>query len=375
MAGFKVDDIVRGRRDSTDAEILTVYAKVTPLYAIYKTADRVMIHFADDAEKGSEQRQALVPINPLLGEINGLVDGWRISPKPKLKAKANIFDRRVADALLLALQGHAALAQPLLREIKNDLLEERTSPARVDYALVASGVALMMVLIACFMTSSLIEWIYDYTPDSNDLWLGFGAGAVGAFFFTCLRLRTRDLSTDLQPWENRADAAARIMTGAIAGAVIVALLQSRLVSVSLGEAPIPGDGPLSWLKLAVAGFLGGYSERLVTTVLDRASSTASRSGSQTLVGTTAAAPATSGVGVPSETNPLRTASGATPPPPPPPPPDGGAGPLPGEGDDVDACGSDVELDPGEATDDVELPPAEGGVEEADEPPPVPRTGD
>ena len=239
MAGFTVDEIVRGRRDSTDADILTVYTKVSTLYAIYKTAERVMIQYADDPAKGSEQRQALIPLNPMLGEINGLIDGWRLNPKEKLRAKAAIFDRRVADALLLGLQGHAAQAQPLLHEIKADLLEERTSPARVDYAVVAVGMAMLMVLVACLMTGELIEPIYDHGAEGNSLWLGFGAGALGALFFTCLRLRTRDLNTDLQPWENRADAVARILIGAIAGAVIVALLQSKMITLSLGESQSP----------------------------------------------------------------------------------------------------------------------------------------
>jgi hypothetical protein len=365
MTRLKVDDIVRGRRDSTDAEILTVYAKVSRLYAIYKTAERVLIHFADDPAKGSEQRQALVPLSPVLGEINGLIDGWRVSPKPKLHAKAKSFDRRVADALLLGLQGHAAQAQPLLQEIKDDLLEERTSPARVDYAVVAGGVATLMVLIACLMTSRLMEPIYRYTGEAQSLWLGFGAGAVGALFFTCLRLRTRDLNTDLQPWENRADATARILIGALAGTVIVGLLQSELVRISLGDAQIPGTGPLSWVKVAVAGFLGGYSERLVTTVLDRAAAAGQRGGAQNLVGSAATTAVAGSGGTPSETNPLGRAPAESPQPAPAQGRDT-RDTSAGEGDDIDGCGSDVEPDAADATDDVELPPAVGGVEQTDE---------
>lgn len=360
MAGFKVEDIIRGRRDSTDADILTVYTKVSELYAIYKTAERVMIHFADDPAKGSEQRQALVPLAPLLGEINGLVDGWRVSVKPKLKAKANSFDRRVADALLLGLQGHTAQAQPLLEEIKSDLLEERTSPARVDYAVVAVGVTLLAVLVACVMTWSMMVPVYNYGEEAELLWLGFGSGAVGALFFTGLRLRTRDLNTDLQPWENRADATARILIGAIAGAVIVALLKSDLISIKLGTADIPGSDNLSWVKLAVAGFLGGYSERLVTTVLDRASS-ASRSEGQTLVGS-GTTTAVSSAGTRSETNPLGNAEtpSATPPGG---AASGGASDTADADDEVDGCIADVELAADDLTDDSELPETTGGVAE------------
>lgn len=225
-----------------------------------------------------------------------------------------------------------------------------------------------MVLIGCLMTWRMIHPIYRYGSEANSLWLGFGAGAVGALFFTGLRFRTRDLNTDLQPWENRADATARILIGAIAGAVIVALLKSDLLSISLGEADIPGpNNELAWLKLAIAGFVGGYSERLVTTVLDRASTAGSRSGTQTLVGSAGTIATGVGGGTASETNPLGRVQTSAPQPAP-----ESEDVAPVEGDDVDACGSDEALDPAEATDDVELPATTGGVAEASEsPPPAP----
>ena len=180
MNGETVADIKKGALDSTEAEILTVYAKVIGRYAVYRTSERVMVQFADDQALGAEQRLALAPLNPLLGQVNGLIDGWRLHVQDKMKAKAAIFDRRIADALRLGLQGQVTHAEALLREIKEDLLEERTSPARVNYLLVASGAALALILLACFATSTPFRTWYDYSPDGWRAWLGFGAGALGA---------------------------------------------------------------------------------------------------------------------------------------------------------------------------------------------------
>ena len=68
-----VDSIVKDNDGSTGTKIETVYAKVVPLYAVYRTAERVNVQYADDDALGSEQRRALIESNPVKGEINGLI--------------------------------------------------------------------------------------------------------------------------------------------------------------------------------------------------------------------------------------------------------------------------------------------------------------
>ena len=270
MCGTTVADIVRGKRDLTGAKILCVYAKVDGRYAVYRTPQRVMIQNADDQDLGAEQRAALAPLNPLRGQINGLIDGWRQNSNENVAAKAALFDRRVADALVLGLQGHVDHAELHLREIKADVLEERTSPARVNYIVVAAVTALAVILIAAIATSLFSFW-HAYSPGASRLWLGAGAGALGALFSTGIAMRTRAILTDLQPAENRADAVVRIGIGAMAGTVLVGLIVTGDVSLTLGDTRVPGptetDG---WIAMAVAGFAAGFLERLVPGLLEGA---------------------------------------------------------------------------------------------------------
>ncbi|HYI48583.1 MAG TPA: hypothetical protein VEX35_08975 [Allosphingosinicella sp.] len=362
MDASKVADIVVGGTDSTGAIIQTVYAKVGGRFAVYRTAERVMVQFADDQAVGAEQRLALSSIFALQGQINGLIDGWREHRKEHLRAKAAVFDRRVADALKLALIGAAAQAEQSMAEIKDDVLEERTSPARVDYAVVAAMAAVAAVLFACLMTSPPFRLWYDYSKESDLLWLGLGAGALGALFSVCIALRKRDMRTDLQPWENRTDAIARIVIGALAGAAIASLLAAKLVTLALGEATIPSsEENIAWLGVAAAGFISGFAERLIPDLFDKAAIGARASaGTNALAGSsrTASGATTSGA---SEINPLgrtgdgQTAGAAAAAPAPP--------PETGEDNDVDCCPADPDVQAGEGTHDVELPPASGGVEE------------
>ena len=109
-----VEHIRKGERDSTGAEIETIYSSVSHIHAVYGTNERVMVQFADsdqmvDGEMlGSQQRKALAYLNPIRGEINGMLDGWRTPSyvnQTSKRARAKHFDRRTADALTVALQG------------------------------------------------------------------------------------------------------------------------------------------------------------------------------------------------------------------------------------------------------------------------------
>jgi len=85
---MNVADISKGENDSAGAQILDVYAKNPPLYAVYRTAKRVLIQFADDRKDQDPQRENIAKLNPLPGEINGLIDGWRTHWRQGLKSKA-----------------------------------------------------------------------------------------------------------------------------------------------------------------------------------------------------------------------------------------------------------------------------------------------
>jgi hypothetical protein len=58
MSASTVADIVAGQLDSTGMVIETVYSKVSGIYAVYRTKERVMVQYSDREELGSEQRLA-----------------------------------------------------------------------------------------------------------------------------------------------------------------------------------------------------------------------------------------------------------------------------------------------------------------------------
>lgn len=343
MSGTSVADIVAGQPDFTGAQIETVYSKVSGTYAVYRTAERVMVQFADDPELGREQRLALSPLNPVRGEINGLIDGWRTPSwfnAARKHARARWFDRRTADALTVALQGDQIHAALLLAAVKDDILKDRTSIGRGEYLVVAALAGLIAVAAGQIFASQEVR------P-------AIGAGVVGALFSIALGIRNRNIRTDLQRRDNVIDAMLRIAIGAVSAIILFALLKAGFVTIGLGDEPINLSDPYALLVIAI---LAGFSERMVGDFLGSVALNGTRTSAAEVMSAQVAAEAKSNA---SERNPRGSRPGAA--------DIAGAQPgedrrAPDEHAHVDGCLCGVALDDDELTDDAELPEASGGVE-------------
>jgi hypothetical protein len=315
-------------------KILAVYAVNSELFAVYRTTERVAVQFADDPAIGQTQRKSLAPLNPIRGEINGLVGGWRKSWRKQTKTKSANYERRVADALIVALEGDVAGAQSLLAEIKSDLVDERTSSAQFLYLVFASITVLLSMGLAAIFACLPLGCLTDGVQ-TRPLWLACGAGAAGAFFSITLGIQNRTILTDLNMGRNTVDAVLRVAVGFIAAPLAICLLSLGLVSLSIGSMSIgahavTGAG-YSWTLILVVGFIAGFSERLIPDLLAKASAAAAGSGGAASTGRAASARG----GLPSGV---------------------AAAPIA-----EDACLSDNPVSAAEATSDEHLPAASGGV--------------
>jgi hypothetical protein len=367
MNGEFVADIIKGQTDMTGSTIETVFSKVSNTYAVYGTAERVMVQYADDAKLGSEQRLALAPLNPIRGEINGLIDGWRsgsLINSDRKKLIANRFDRRTADALTVALQGDQAHAATLLRAVKADLLDERTSVGRAEYLVMAIICGIVMFLGLGWLSTPAQPASATGAPadvlSGNYIGLTAGLGCLGALFSIALGIRTRQIRTDLRRRDNLIDAVLRIFIGAISAVILFSLLKSELVPLDIGESGFD-FGALSSTATHVAilvAFLAGFSERLLGDLLGTAVIPAlSVQGADAETAHRILAPTTEA----NEKNPRgRDLTDTT---------EAVDDQVDREkhvhGDEgIDNCVCDIPLLPEEATDDTELPEASGGIARA-----------
>jgi hypothetical protein len=192
-----VADLRPGGPDALGEPIQGFFGRKPPHYAVYSVRRRVAVHFADDGTEADRQRKALAELAPLRGEIDGLIDGWRdgsshsffgLENAARLRTKADRYERRVGDALVVALEIDVDAATQTLNAIKHDIINERTAWARFEYLIAAFGMAMTVMFIAFLVTAT-------YPFDSADAAVGrmawvavilvlFAAAAGTAAFLT-----------------------------------------------------------------------------------------------------------------------------------------------------------------------------------------------
>lgn len=328
-----LSELKLGDKDAAGNVVIDIYAINAPLYAVYRTNMRVMVHFADLPATAELQRQRLAALAALRGQINTLIDGWYNSNSPDIKNKAIYLDRRVADALITALENDIPNASAILTEIRDEVIADRKSRARFLYLISASVASAIMSFIL------LIVFLVRSSPHIE---YGVAGGILGAFFSISIGIRSRTIRTDIHWRDNASDAVLRIIVGTIAGFVIVCLYRLEMMS----WLKFPSGATSLWMPNFVLGFIGGFTERLIPDLLAKVSAAP-------LSGQDAAVAASKG--------PLSTAAAAS----------AAAAAtentrLPQVGpnieDDVDSCLCDAHPVQGEEiTADSELPVATGGV--------------
>lgn len=386
--GTKVEDIKPGGTDFAGNLILKIYAYNPPDYAVYRTCERVVVEFADDKQAARDQRTRIAPLTLLRGQVNALIDGWHTSGtrravadsgeqaavgddvgKPwqlpwsagrhqRNRARAAHYDRRVADAIVTALEEDPANGNAILSDIKDDIIAERRTIARGEYFGWALLLTIATTLVLALLAHHRLDILYRFDPPRLPVWIGMFGGTVGAFFSVAIGLKGKDLAIDLQGRENTIDAVLRILVGTLSGGVLICLLFSKLVSIA-GIHVVPGGagggggvgGSGAEMLVFVLGFFAGFFERLVPDLLQK-----------TNLGTEAKRVAGGGAAAPvTPLPPTPPGPGSAPAPSQPPSARGAPEAEPAPEDAVDSCVSDHGVGDDEATPDEALPAASGGV--------------
>lgn len=301
----EVADVAVGVTDFAGDIIRCVYSYNPPRYAIYRTATRVMVHYSDQEREALEQRRRLACLTPLRGQISGLIDGWHSAkawfrkrlgarsggdgeadPQPamhRLRKRANRYDRRTADALALAIEGDVQTAMSLLAEVKNDIIGERTSIARIWYFLTALMIGTVIAIVALAFTGFSVT-----AAHAPAIATAVAGGTVGAMFSIAVGLRGRTVLIDLQNRMNIFDAILRMLIGAIAGGLFLCLLLSRVLEnvIQVEQLHAVDNEKYNPLLVFIIGFLGGFFERLVPDLLNQ-TNLGTEEGRGTVAGTAA----------------------------------------------------------------------------------------
>lgn len=248
----RVDDIREGEKG-----VAKIYAFRSKEYAVLKIKDGdVMVQFADDPASELDQRKRVLAMGTTRAELNSLLTDWR---------NRGIYDRKIAYALQLALDGDAEGGKATLLSAKSDLLADRSAAGRFQYLKWALGAGAVMLMVL-FVASHL----YRFPEPSSNIWLAAKAGLIGAGFSIALGIRNRTVALDLNRLDNISDGVLRLGIGVIAAGTLLMLLSSGLLPAMKlnGDIELTG-GSMTWKVVIVIGFIGGFLERLVPDLLEK----------------------------------------------------------------------------------------------------------
>ena len=407
---MNVADLTLDGTDPMGDRVLEFSGFNPPHYAVYRTRKRMKIAYADDPDENARQRAATAALNPIRGEIVGLIDGWQTSanelekeqkrPDPpasklsparretsiKIKTEAsetNVqgeeksrserkgqvvwhdpstwwkawrthrakraerYNRRVGDTLIFALEGDVPGALVLLTKIRQEILDERTAWARFQYLIAAFILAVVAGGVVL-----MLYWLPELSTHPTEVdpkwWRVVWCGGAGAIgaFFSIALAICQRTILPDLQWLSNTMDA----TLRVLIGVLAAGNLEALVGINAVNVTL-GDAIFKkdglTLTVFLVGILAGFSERLVPDLLAQA-------GVKTLPPPTPPVPApvvksdARSVDKPAaELNPT-TGSGQA-----------AAEPVMNEDQDNHACEDDMVGN--SATADADLPPASGGV--------------
>jgi hypothetical protein len=237
-------------------------------FTIYRTDQGVIVNFADCRERERDQRAKFIKIAEDLCNLRFLscqMAPWRFWRRA-CDQGGGFYDHEIAQAIYLALQGDANEAGNILRDGLKMADDRLTNENRIRY------------LLACLLTAVLFSapfWLAYWLEGPTDrIWtpylLAGAAGGIGAAFSIATRVQSLHLKPCFHSVMNYVTGGLRVLTGFEASIVLLLIINSTFLAgiakaLPMGQGHSPSD--VYRTNVLLLGFLAGFAERLVPSVL------------------------------------------------------------------------------------------------------------
>ena len=274
---FPLSSIRLYYRDKKEQKIRQIY-RAEEDYTIYRTQHGVNVHFADCRAREREQRKSYSQLSEKLCHLRFLTSQmarWFLFSR--ISRTGGFYDYQIAEAINLTLQKKCALA--------NEILDEGVSLAE-DKLITENQIRYLVAGLLASLVLGGVPWLLSYLDYSQPReWTPYlvaaVAGAVGAVFSIAQRVWKIELKPCTQSVMSYVMSALRVLIGFVAGVLILLIINCTMLGKAILGLFFPSDMtklPLNaWTYIALAGFIGGFAERLVPSLLqsfDRQSSKA-----------------------------------------------------------------------------------------------------
>lgn len=262
----RIEDIQINKPDSRGLLVTHIHSRVSKRYVIYMTEKDVRIHFADNDDMGVNQRADLWEVLALHSKVEALLQDYMTSDRPDHAKKLRKYRNAIAGALHTSLTGNVAAGVEDMRSIRDAIIEERAAAVRCQHLLYAGVATLAVIIIARILHSDAFDSLFETFSDqiSPTYWHAASIGAIGALFSIAMQIRDRPVRLYDKNWDDAINATMRILVGAISAVLLVALLQSNLVTLAINNTRVAfSNNPH---LLTVIAFAAGFAEKLVSDI-------------------------------------------------------------------------------------------------------------
>jgi hypothetical protein len=234
-------------------------------FKIYSTNAGVFVHFSDCGQVAREQRRLFNQVHPRLCELRFLTSRMGIAPQLN---RSKIFDTRIgwfhqemARSIVQALADRCKHARDMLDFVTEMASERVMNENRVRY-LAACGAVAMLGVGALLLLSRL------GFPDIKIYSTASGFGALGAVFSILISIGSLALVPSRHSMMNYIMGGLRVLTGMIAGGLLVLVIRSGLVGpLGAEQFGIASSSSKAFELAALLGFVAGFAERLVPNMM------------------------------------------------------------------------------------------------------------
>jgi hypothetical protein len=258
-----LSQIKLGAPDKLGQTILQVYFSGEG-YKIYRTRQGVNVHFADCRRREQKQKEKYFKVLSKLGHLRFLASQMGRWPIVLhwLSRTGGFYDHQIAEASCLALEGNAHEADEVLNEGLALAANRLASENRVRYLAACLAVALL--------PAALVAWLYLWHLAPHPAWysvlLAGATGGIGAVFSIAMRVQNLNLRPCEQSVMNYIMGALRVLTGFTAGILLLLLITHTVLGKAI-QALFEPASAVDWQNISLVGFLGGFAERLVPSLL------------------------------------------------------------------------------------------------------------
>ena len=253
------------KANMTNSEIILTRYSGGVDFKVYGTCSGVFIHFSDCGRIAQGQRCLFNQIHPRLSELRFLTSRMGITSflgRYKIfNTNTDWFYQEMAGSIVQALADRCKHARDMLAFVTEMASERVMNENRVRYLVACVAIAVLGICTLHLFPRSIQQDVEPYIT-------AIRFGALGAVFSILMSIRALALVPSRHSMMNYMMGGLRVLTGMIAGGVLVLVIQSDLIGpLAAVKQSLASSDPKAFELAALLGFVAGFAERLVPNMM------------------------------------------------------------------------------------------------------------